>query len=77
MYGRGSQTVERPPPGAMLVLWGVRVLCMSHIFILNEIWAQGKIYILVSTLVALLYNLNFSKVYINLEKYDMLQFNCR
>jgi hypothetical protein len=29
---------------------GARVLCMSDIFILNKIWAQDKIYILVGTL---------------------------
>jgi hypothetical protein len=48
---------------------------MRDIFILNEIWGQDKIYILVGTLLGLnmkltlFYNLNFTKVYINLEKY--------
>jgi hypothetical protein len=42
---------------------------MWDIIILNEIWVQGKIYILVDTLLALFCNLNFTKVCINLEKY--------
>jgi hypothetical protein len=28
---------------------GDRVVCMRYIFILNEIWAQDKMYILVGT----------------------------
>jgi hypothetical protein len=28
---------------------GGRVVCMRDIFTLNEIWAQGKIYILIGT----------------------------
>jgi hypothetical protein len=43
---------------------------MRDIFILNKIWAQDKIYILVGIYEAvLLYNLNLTKVYINIEKY--------
>jgi hypothetical protein len=51
---------------------GARVVCMRDIFILNE---HDKLYILVSTLLvsnmklALFCNSNFTKVYINLEKY--------
>jgi hypothetical protein len=29
---------------------GGRIECMRDIFILNEIWVQGKIYILIGTL---------------------------
>jgi hypothetical protein len=32
------------PQGAQMVLWGLRVDCMTDIFILNEIWVKGKIY---------------------------------
>jgi hypothetical protein len=45
--------VTSPPPpqaGAVGPLGGMRVDCMRNIFILNEIWAQGKIYILIGTL---------------------------
>jgi hypothetical protein len=41
---------EAPPRGALLVLLGARVYCMSDIFILNEIWAQDKLYILMDIL---------------------------
>jgi hypothetical protein len=47
---------------------------MRDIFILNEIWVQDKIYILVGALlcsnikIAVFYKLNFTKVYISLEK---------
>jgi hypothetical protein len=38
----------------VLKLWGVppggQVDCMRDIFIVNEIWVQGKIYILIGTL---------------------------
>jgi hypothetical protein len=53
---------------------GARVVCMRDIFILEEIWVQGKIYILVGTLLgwniklSLFYNSNFTQVYVNLEK---------
>jgi hypothetical protein len=36
--------VDPPSPG------GAQVVCMRAIFILNEIWTQDKIYILVGTL---------------------------
>jgi hypothetical protein len=49
-YTRRSQTVGSDPRGALLVLWEARVVCMRYIFILNEIWTQDKIYILVGTL---------------------------
>jgi hypothetical protein len=48
---------------------------MRDIIFLNEIWVQVRIYILAGTLLglnmklALMYNLNFTKVYINLENY--------
>jgi hypothetical protein len=45
VYIRGSQTVGR--------LEGARFVCMGDIFILNEIWAQDKIYILIGTLLGL------------------------
>jgi hypothetical protein len=41
---RGSQTVGPAFWRTVLVLWGARVVCMRGIFILNEIWAQDKIY---------------------------------
>jgi hypothetical protein len=50
--------------------------CMMDI-ILNEMWAQDKVYILVSTWfcwnmkLASFYNLNFIKVFIDLEKYGI------
>jgi hypothetical protein len=50
---------------------------MKDIFILNEIWVQDEIYIMVGTLLslnmktALFQILNFTKAYINLEKYVM------
>jgi hypothetical protein len=61
--------------GALLVLWGVRVVFMRDKFVLNEIWAQDKIYIFVGTFLsqnmklALVSDLNFTIVYINLENY--------
>jgi hypothetical protein len=45
-YIKSSQTVG-PPPGALLAPRRVRFLCMRDIFILDEIWKQDKIYILV------------------------------
>jgi hypothetical protein len=48
---------------------------MRDILILNGIWAQDKLHILVDTLLglnmklALMYNLNFTQVCISLEKY--------
>jgi hypothetical protein len=50
LYTRGSQTVGRAPGGRCLSSAGARVVCMRNTFILNEIWAQGKIYILLGTL---------------------------
>jgi hypothetical protein len=49
IYIRSYQIVERAPRRAVLVLWG-GVVCMRDIFILNEIWAKGKIYTLVGPL---------------------------
>jgi hypothetical protein len=52
-----SQTVRCTPRegGALLVLWwrATQIVYMKDTFILNEIWAQDKIYILVSTLLGL------------------------
>jgi hypothetical protein len=31
--------------GALLVLWGERVVCMRDIFILNEVWKQHKTFL--------------------------------
>jgi hypothetical protein len=48
---------------------------MRDILILNELWAQDKICTLEGTVLglnvklALLYNLNFTRAYTNLEKY--------
>jgi hypothetical protein len=39
-----------PPEGAQLVLCGGRVGCTRDIFLLNEMWIQSKIHILVGTL---------------------------
>jgi hypothetical protein len=44
---RGSQSVGRPPWGVAVGPLGARVDCTRDIFILNEIWVQDKIYILV------------------------------
>jgi hypothetical protein len=42
--------VGRAPRGGCVVgPRGARVVCMRDVIILNEIWAQGKIYILVGT----------------------------
>jgi hypothetical protein len=41
-----------PPGGALLDLWGWRVISMRNIFILNETWAQGNIHISVGTLIS-------------------------
>jgi hypothetical protein len=67
--------VRRPPGGRSSTSGGEGAsVCMRYIFILNEIWAQDKIYILVGTSqglnmkLLLFYDLNFAKVYINLEK---------
>jgi hypothetical protein len=85
VYCRGSRTVGFAPPpggggcrscgvGGELFVWG------TFLFF-NEIWAQDKIYILVGTLLgwnmklALLYNLFFTNVYINLEKYVIHELN--
>jgi hypothetical protein len=38
------------PRGELLVLGGTRLVCMKGIFILNEMWKQNKIHILVGTL---------------------------
>jgi hypothetical protein len=63
------------PWGVLLAFWGASVVCMMDIFILNEVGGQARTYIFVGTLLvlniklALLYNLNFIIVYINLEKY--------
>jgi hypothetical protein len=49
------------PPGALFILCGggeARVVCMRNILILNEIWAQDKIYIFVGTL--LLWNMKLT-----------------
>jgi hypothetical protein len=48
----GSQTAAPPLPGAVGPLGGGggRVVCMRDVFILNEIWTQDKIRILVGTL---------------------------
>jgi hypothetical protein len=57
--------------GVLLVLWGGKLFVWG-IFILNKIWVQD---ILVGTLLdlnmklALFYNLNFTEVYINFQKY--------
>jgi hypothetical protein len=40
------------PQGALFALWRARVVCMRDIFILDEIWTQYKIYVLVGTLLA-------------------------
>jgi hypothetical protein len=40
---------DMPPGEALLALGGAWVVCMRDIFILNEIWVQDKIYILVGT----------------------------
>jgi hypothetical protein len=52
-----SSETESPNPevfkpwGALMVLWGGGgVVCMREEFILNEIWAQDKIRILVGSL---------------------------
>jgi hypothetical protein len=47
--------MKRAHRGALLVLWGARVVCIRDIFILNEIRAQGKIHILTGTLVEIFY----------------------
>jgi hypothetical protein len=73
-YSRCFRTVWLPQGGAVGPLGGKRVVGRRDIFILIEIWAQEKIYMLVGNLLgwnmkhALLSNLNFTKVYINTEK---------
>jgi hypothetical protein len=65
-----------PPGGAVGLLGGRGVVYMKDIFILNEIWAQDKIYsyMLVDTLLGwnmklvLFCNLSFTQVFISLEK---------
>jgi hypothetical protein len=44
--------IQRFPKCGVCPLWGAWALvgCMRHVFILNEIWAQDKIYILIATL---------------------------
>jgi hypothetical protein len=42
-----------PPPGGGGRCWsseGAQIVCLRDIFILNEMWAKDKIYILVGTL---------------------------
>jgi hypothetical protein len=39
-----------PPAGGGDGPLGARVDCMRNIFLLHEMWSQGKIYILVRTL---------------------------
>jgi hypothetical protein len=62
------------PPRCSVIHVGGRVVRLRT-FILNETCAQDKIHSLVDTLLGwninldLFYNLNFTKVYINLEKY--------
>jgi hypothetical protein len=53
LYPRGTHTVWGASPwggGVLLVLREARVVRVRDIFILNEIWAQGEIYILLYTL---------------------------
>jgi hypothetical protein len=48
-----AEVLKMRPPlggGALLVFGGGRVVCMRDIFILNEIWTQEKVCILVGTL---------------------------
>jgi hypothetical protein len=62
----------------LMVLWGGgrggHEFFLWGTFILNEIWAQDKIYILLGALLCwnmklvLFYNLNITQVYINLQK---------
>jgi hypothetical protein len=75
-YNRGFQTMERAPRVALLVPWGGGELFTWLAFILNKIWAQDKIYILVGTLLgsnmmlALFCSVNISlKCIIDLENY--------
>jgi hypothetical protein len=42
-YIRGSRIMRRAS-------WGAQVVCVRDIFILNKLWAQDKIYILIGTL---------------------------
>jgi hypothetical protein len=42
-------TLRAAPRGALLVLWGTRVVCMRDIFILKEILTRDKIFILAGT----------------------------
>jgi hypothetical protein len=51
LYSRGSQTVGRVPWGVAVGPLGGRVYCMRDTLILKEIWAQGKIYSLMGTLI--------------------------
>jgi hypothetical protein len=50
LWPRGSQTVRRAHAGGAVSPLGRKVVYMTDIFILNDIWAQDKIYILVGTL---------------------------
>jgi hypothetical protein len=47
----GQRFPSCAPTGALSVLWGARVFYMRNIFILKEMWAQDKIYILVGTFI--------------------------
>jgi hypothetical protein len=46
---RSSKSVGRTPRGAFGPLWAARIDYMRDILVLNEIWAQGKVYILEGT----------------------------
>jgi hypothetical protein len=46
---RSSKSVGRTPGGAFGPLGAARIDYMRDILVLNEIWAQGKIYILEGT----------------------------
>jgi hypothetical protein len=50
--GRGTQTVVRPPPprGVAVFPLGALLVCIRDVFILNKMWTQESLYILVGTL---------------------------
>jgi hypothetical protein len=49
---KGSQSVGHlPRRGVFGLLGGAQVVCLRDILILNKIWAEDKIYILVCTLI--------------------------
>jgi hypothetical protein len=70
-----SQTVGRAPRRALLVLFEGELFILRTYLFWTKYGRKYKIYILVGTLfgwninLALFYNLNFTKVYINLEKF--------